>query len=205
MTQNVFKSDSLVAPAARQKVFRQTGAVVWFTGLSGSGKSTLAKALEKELIDQGRPAFLLDGDNLRHGLCADLTFSAEDRAENVRRATAVAGLMADAGLICITAFISPQRAAREAARKMVGSSRFLEIYVNTPLSVCEQRDCKGLYARARAGEVREFTGISAPYEAPEHPELAIDTSRVATPEAVKQVVELLRTYGVWKLQDAAGS
>lgn len=197
MTQNVFKSASLVDAAGRQRVFGQRGAVVWFTGLSGSGKSTLAKALEKALMEQGHPSFLLDGDNLRHGLCADLSFSAEHRAENVRRAAAVAGLMADAGLICITAFISPQRAAREAARQMIGPARFVEVHVNTPLEVCERRDCKGLYARARAGEVREFTGISSPYEAPEHPDVAVDTSTVPTPEAIAQVIAKLASSGVW--------
>ncbi|HMP77523.1 MAG TPA: adenylyl-sulfate kinase [Kiritimatiellia bacterium] len=204
MTKNVYKSESLVVPEERIRVLGQRGVVVWFTGLSGSGKSTLAKALEQALMNADHPAFLLDGDNLRHGLCADLTFSAEHRAENVRRAAAVAGLMADAGLICITAFISPQRAAREAARQLIGPERFLEIHVSTPLSVCEKRDCKGLYARARAGEVREFTGISAPYEAPEHPDVAIDTSAVPTPQAIEQIIVRLAARAGWAKAPARG-
>ncbi len=195
MTTNVFKSSSLVDPAARRRVMGQSGAVVWFTGLSGSGKSTLAKALEKALMDRSRPAFLLDGDNLRHGLCSDLGFSAEDRAENVRRASAVAALMADAGLICITAFISPQRAARAAARALIGPDRFVEIHVCTPIEICEQRDCKGLYKRARAGEVTDFTGISSPYEAPEHPDLAIDTSRETNEQSMPRLLDLLVRRG----------
>jgi adenylylsulfate kinase len=197
MSSDIYKSASLVQPAERRAVMGQAGAVVWFTGLSGSGKTTLAKALEKALIERGRPAFLLDGDNLRHGLCRDLGFSAGDRAENVRRAAAVAALMADAGLICITAFISPQRAARDAARALIGADRFLEIYVCTPLEVCERRDSKGLYKRARAGEVTDFTGVSAPYEAPERPDAAIDTSVTSTPAAVEQILALLQTRGVW--------
>lgn len=195
MTTNVFKSASLVDPAARRRVMGQPGAVVWFTGLSGSGKSTLAKSLEKALLDRSRPAFLLDGDNLRHGLCSDLGFSAEDRAENVRRASAVAALMADAGLICITAFISPQRTARAAARALIGPDRFVEIHVCTPIEVCEQRDCKGLYKRARAGELTDFTGISSPYEAPEHPDLAIDTSRETNDQSMLRLIDLLVRRG----------
>lgn len=201
MNANVFKSSSLVDASARRRVMGQSGAVVWFTGLSGSGKSTLAKALEKALIERNRPAFLLDGDNLRHGLCGDLGFSANDRAENVRRASAVAALMADAGLICITAFISPQRAARAAARALIGPDRFVEIHVCTPIEVCEQRDCKGLYKRARAGEVVDFTGISSPYEPPEHPDLAIDTSRETTEQSMPRLLDLLVRRG---FLDAAG-
>ncbi len=197
MTHNLFKSSSLVDAETRRGVMGQSGAVVWFTGLSGSGKSTLAKALEKALIDRRHPAFLLDGDNLRHGLCRDLGFGASDRAENVRRAAAVAALMADAGLLCVTAFISPQRAARETARDLIGRDRFVEVYVSTPIEICEQRDCKGLYKRARAGEVRDFTGISAPYEPPEKPDLAIDTSQVSTALALEQLIDALQRRGFW--------
>jgi adenylylsulfate kinase len=175
----------------------QSGAVIWFTGLSGSGKTTLAKALEKALIERGRPAFLLDGDSLRQGLCSDLGYSAADRAENIRRAAAVASLMADAGLICITAFISPQRATRDAARALIGADRFFEIHVCTPLEVCEKRDTKGLYKRARAGDVADFTGVSAPYEAPERPDAAIDTSVTDTSTAVQMILTLLEARGIW--------
>lgn len=198
MNTTIFKTSSRVAPAERLRVMRQRGAVVWFTGLSGSGKSTLATSLEKALVERGHAAFLLDGDNLRSGLCKDLGFDPDGRQENIRRASAVAALMADAGLICITAFISPHRAAREAARQHIGASRFLEVHVCTPLSECEKRDCKGLYARARAGEVRDFTGISSPYEAPEHPDLAIDTSRVTMDEAIQQLLARLDRMGVWE-------
>ena len=172
----------------------QTGAVIWFTGLSGSGKTTLALALERALLEAGYMAFTLDGDNLRHGLCRDLGFGARDRQENIRRAAAVAGLLADAGLICVTAFISPSRAMREQARQLIGPQRFLEVHVATPLEVCERRDCKGLYARARAGEVAEFTGISAPYEAPEQPALTLDTSRTELPEALARLLQLVKPF-----------
>src|SRR5437870_4259212 len=152
-----------------------TGAVVWFTGLSGSGKSTLAGLLERALFEQGKQVCVLDGDNLRRGLCSDLTFSPEDRKENIRRAGEVAKLFAEAGLICIAAFISPYRADRELARTISPPGKFIEVYLNAPLEVCEQRDSKGLYARARAGEIKEFTGISAPYEPPEKPDLELRT------------------------------
>lgn len=195
MSMNVFKSSSLVDPAARRAVMGQSGGVVWFTGLSGSGKSTLAKSLEKTLIDLKRPAFLLDGDNLRQGLCSDLGFAQVDREENVRRAAAVAALMADAGLICITAFISPLRAMRAAARAMIGGHRFLEIHVCTPIEVCEQRDCKGLYKRARSGELPDFTGVSAPYEPPIAPDLEIDTSQESNARSMERLLDLLAQRG----------
>ena len=151
--------------------------MVWLTGLSGAGKSTLATAVEAALIRAGHAACVLDGDNLRHGLNADLGFSPEDRRENIRRAGEVAALFADAGLIVIAAFISPYRAGREAAREAIGAARFLEVFLDAPLAVCERRDPKGLYRRARAGEIAEFTGISAPYEPPEAPALTLDTAR----------------------------
>jgi bifunctional enzyme CysN/CysC len=151
------------------------GATVWFTGLSGSGKSTVAMACEAKLIAAGRPAYVLDGDNVRHGLNGDLGFSAEDRTENVRRVGHVAALMADAGLIALVPLVSPYRADRDAVRQLHTAARlpYIEVFVDTPIELCEQRDPKGLYAKARAGELTGFTGVDDPYEAPEHPELVL--------------------------------
>jgi len=154
----------------------QKESVFWFTGLSGSGKSTLARGCEKKLIERGRSVFVLDGDNLRHGLNSDLGFSPADRSENIRRVAEVAALMADAGLIVLTAFISPYRRDREEARRIIGPGRFFEIYLDVPLSVCEVRDPKKLYKRARTGEIPDFTGISAPYEPPPNPDLRVNTA-----------------------------
>jgi adenylyl-sulfate kinase len=152
------------------------GCVVWLTGLSGSGKTTIARALEVELRESGRAVCVLDGDCLRRGLCADLGFSPEDRQENIRRVGEVARLFADAGLICIVALISPYRRDRERARAAVPAGRFVEVFINAPLEVCERRDPKGLYARARTGELKEFTGVSAPYETPSKPEVELRTA-----------------------------
>jgi adenylylsulfate kinase len=163
-----------VSAASRQHRYGHAGAVIWLTGLSGAGKSTLAMALEARLSAQGYACYTLDGDNIRHGLNADLGFSPESRTENIRRVGEVASLFADAGLICITAFISPYRADREIARAAVSRSRFHEVHIATDLATCEARDPKGLYRKARAGELPDFTGIDAPYEAPEAPELRID-------------------------------
>jgi adenylyl-sulfate kinase len=163
------------------------GGVIWLTGLSGSGKTTIAGALEAELKAAGHAVFVLDGDRLRQGLCADLDFSPTDRQENIRRVGEVARLFAEAGIICIVALISPYRRDRARARAAAPPGRFLEIYVNAPLSVCEQRDPKGLYARARAGEIRDFTGISAPYEAPEQPELELRTAEWDVSNCVARV------------------
>jgi adenylyl-sulfate kinase len=163
------------------------GGVIWLTGLSGSGKTTIAGALEAELKAEGHAVIILDGDRLRQGLCADLGFSPEDRQENIRRVGEVARLFAEAGLICIVALISPYRRDRARARAAAPPGRFWEIYVNAPLSVCERRDPKGLYARARTGELREFTGISAPYEAPEQPELELRTAEWDVPNCVARV------------------
>jgi len=176
-------------------VLRQRGCVLWFTGLSGSGKSTVAAALESALVGAGHAAFVLDGDNLRHGLNSDLGFSPEDRSENIRRAGEVAALFADAGLVTLTAFISPYRADRESARAAVGPERFLEIFLDVPLEVCERRDPKQLYRRARAGEIGEFTGVSAPYEPPASPALVLDTSAADVSECVGRLVALLRRRG----------
>ena len=158
------------------------GLVVWLTGLSGAGKSTIAKGLERELFRLRTHAYVLDGDIIRQGLCSDLTFSPHARRENIRRVGEVARLFADAGMICITAFISPYRADRELARKMLPAGRFVEVFVNAPLEVCEARDTKGLYAKARAHEIKEFTGVSAPYETPLNPEVELKNDRLSVAE-----------------------
>jgi len=170
-----------------------SGCVVWLTGLSGSGKSTIATELERELFNHGQHAYVLDGDNSRHGLGSDLGFSPEDRKENIRRIGEVAKLFADAGIICITAFISPYRADRDLVRRMLagGPNQFIEIFVNAPLDVCERRDPKGLYAKARANEIKEFTGISAPYEAPSEPEIELRTDEITVAESVARIMEYL--------------
>ena len=178
---------------ARAAMKGQKGAVVWLTGLSGAGKSTIANLVDKRLHALGRHTYLLDGDNVRHGLNRDLGFTEEDRVENIRRVAEVAKLMADAGLIVITAFISPFRAERRMARERMVEGEFLEVFVDAPLEVAEARDVKGLYAKARAGTLKNFTGIDSPYEAPEAAEIVIDTTAVSAVEAaeaiVKQVLE----------------
>jgi adenylylsulfate kinase len=172
------------------------GAVVWFTGLSGAGKTTLAHAVQERLFEAGCQSYVLDGDNLRQGLCADLGFSAQDRSENIRRAGETAGLLADAGIIVLAAFISPFNADRDRVRARLPAGDFIEVHCDCPLAVCEQRDVKGLYRRARAGEVAQFTAISSPYEAPLHPELSLDTSRLGIAECVERVLARLRSGGV---------
>lgn len=170
---NVVAQHLTVSNADRERLMGQRGCVLWFTGLSGSGKSTLANALDAELHGRGIKTVLLDGDNVRHGLCGDLGFSAEDRHENLRRIAEVAKLMADAGLVVLTAFVSPYRSDRDRARTVVGSQRFAEIYVDAPVEVCATRDVKGLYAKAQAGLIADFTGVNSPYEAPLAPELTV--------------------------------
>ena len=165
------------------------GAVVWLTGLPGSGKSTLAMALERRLFDQGWLAYTLDGDNMRHGLNADLGFSPADRQENIRRVGEVAALFADAGAVCITAFISPYREDRVRARAAARERRFFEVYVNTALATCERRDPKGHYRKARAGLIKDFTGVDAPYEPPERPDLQIDTDALDVDGSVAQLLD----------------
>jgi adenylylsulfate kinase len=169
--------------------------IVWFTGLSGSGKSTLAHAVEESLYQMGCRTFVFDGDNVRHGLCGDLGFSDDDRRENIRRLGEMAKLVIEAGIIALTAFISPFQADRERVRKLVGKNDFIEIYCRCPLEVCEQRDVKGLYRRARAGEIKEFTGISSPYNEPENPDLILDTGESTPEECVEQIVSLLIARG----------
>lgn len=179
-----------VNQAMRAASLGQRPCCIWLTGLSGAGKSTIANALELELRAAGRHTFLLDGDNMRHGLNKDLGMSAEDRAENIRRAGEVAKLMVDAGLIVVTAFISPFRTDRDKVRAMFAEGEFIEVFINTPLAECERRDPKGLYRKAREGRIRDFTGIDSPYEAPEHPELVMSTLELSA----QQCAERIRDY-----------
>jgi adenylylsulfate kinase len=172
------------------------GAIIWFTGLSGAGKSTLAHAVEEFLHVRGCRTYVLDGDNVRHGLCSDLGFSAQDRTENIRRVGEVAKLFAEAGTVVLTSFISPYCDDRRRVRQMVEPGRFLEIFCDSPLDVCESRDVKGLYKKARAGEIAGFTGISAPYEAPEQADLIVPTGSLALPECVDQVIALIAQHGI---------
>ena len=185
-----------VTRVRREHMNAHRSAVLWFTGLSGSGKSTLAHAVEECLYGHGCRTFVLDGDNIRHGLCADLGFSLEDRSENIRRIGEVSKLLVEAGVIVLTAFISPSRQDRERARNLFLHGDFIEIFCDAPLEVCEQRDVKGLYARARAGEVKEFTGISSPYETPINPDLTINTGSLPLDECVEQVLAVLRVRGI---------
>lgn len=187
---------STVSRTKRENLNAHKSVLLWFTGLSGSGKSTLAHAVEDQLHKMGRQTFVLDGDNVRHGLCGDLGFSEQDRVENIRRVGEVAKLFLEAGLITMTAFISPFRTDRERARSLFPHGDFLEIYCDCPLEVCEDRDVKGLYKRARAGEVKNFTGISSPYEEPSAPELVVDTDRLTLDESIDAVLALLRARGV---------
>lgn len=187
-----------VNKTARAERFGQKPAIIWFTGLSGSGKSTTADALEKRLFSMGYSTYLLDGDNVRHGLCSDLGFSDRDRVENIRRVGEIAKLMLDAGQIVLVSFISPFRRERQMVRQMVEPGEFFEVYVNTPLSVCEERDPKGLYKKARRGEISNFTGIDSPYEAPESPELEVSTDHVNTESLISDLIQRLSEVGIIK-------
>ena len=192
VSKNIVRAEGRVTGADRVANFGHDARTVWFTGLSGSGKSTLAFAVEDALIACGVAAYVLDGDNIRFGLNRDLGFAPEDRTENIRRIGEVCRLFQDAGLIVLTAFVSPYRADRDAVRALHPEGTFTEVFVDTPLEVCEQRDVKGLYAKARAGEIPEFTGITAPYEAPDNPEIRVDTSR---PLDIC-VAEILQSLGI---------
>jgi bifunctional enzyme CysN/CysC len=198
VSENIRREVSFVSPEERARLMRQRPATLWLTGLSGSGKSTVAKQLERDLVTAGQAAFILDGDNIRHGLNRDLGFSAEDRTENIRRIAEVARLFNDAGVMVITSFISPYREDRAHAATIIGDERFLEVYVDTPIEVCEQRDPKGLYKKARAGEIERFTGISAPYEAPASPALVLKTTEHSVESCVQQIRRLLTERGFMK-------
>jgi len=193
---NIVWHHSTVTRASRAHQRGHRSAIVWFTGLSGAGKSTLANAVNSALFEQGLACYVLDGDNVRHGLCRDLGFSDADREENIRRIGEVAKLFLDAGVVVLTAFVSPFRADRDRARALVEAGDFIEIHCAANLGVCEQRDTKGLYAKARAGEIKEFTGISSPYEEPEQPELRIDTGSQDLEGCVQQVLSYLEGAGV---------
>ena len=193
---NIVWHHSTVTRASRAHQRGHRSAIVWFTGLSGAGKSTLANAVNSALFEQGLACYVLDGDNVRHGLCRDLGFSDADREENIRRIGEVAKLFLDAGVVVLTAFVSPFRADRDRARALVEAGDFIEIHCAADLGVCEQRDTKGLYAKARAGEIKEFTGISSPYEEPEQPELRIDTGSQDLEACVQQVLGFLEGAGV---------
>jgi adenylylsulfate kinase len=192
---NITWHEGQITRKDREKVLGQRGVTLWLTGLSGSGKSTVAVAAEKALVERGRLAYVLDGDNVRHGLNKNLGFSPEDRTENIRRIAEVAKLFTDSGVIVLTSFISPYRADRDAARAIFGEGDFVEVFVSTSLETCESRDPKGLYKKARAGQIPEFTGISAPYEAPERPELVLDTGKLAVPESVAALIRYLEGKG----------
>lgn len=189
---NISSVNSLVSADDRARLLGHRPKTLWLTGLSGSGKSTIAKALEKRLVDSGKLAFILDGDNVRYRLNRDLGFSDADRAENIRRISEVARLMNDAGIIVITAFISPFAADREMARENIRPEFFTEIFIDTPLEVCEQRDPKGLYKKARSGEIKGFTGIEAPYEPPTAPDLTVKTSGKSVDECVDEILKILK-------------
>lgn len=193
---NTVWHNATVTRTRRERSNNHRGVAVWYTGLSGSGKSTLAHTVEEALHQIGCQTYVFDGDNVRHGLCADLGFSREDRSENIRRIGEMVRLFVDAGVIAQTAFISPFLEDRELVRQRVGAEDFLEIYCRCPIEICEQRDVKGLYKKARAGEIPEFTGISSPYEEPRQPDLVLDTSTTALPECVEQILRLLARRGV---------
>ncbi|MBM5570025.1 MULTISPECIES: adenylyl-sulfate kinase [Deefgea] len=191
-SENIVKTIGQVNQEQRESLIKQKACTFWFTGLSASGKTTLAYALEKKLFDDGKLCYVLDGDNIRHGLNSNLGFSAEDRSENIRRIAEVSKLMNDAGIIVLTSFISPFISDRELAKKIIGEENYKEIYVSTSLHDCEQRDPKGLYKKARCGEIIEFTGISSPYEPPSHPYLKINTANTAIQDALQLIITVLK-------------
>jgi adenylylsulfate kinase len=196
MDDNVVWHQATVTRQRRERMNLHRSKLLWFTGLSGSGKSTLAHALEERLHQRGCRTYVFDGDNVRHGLCRDLSFSIEDRTENIRRISEMAKLFVDAGVISLTAFISPIREDRERARELFPHGDFIEVYIKASLETCESRDVKGLYKKARAGEIPNFTGISSPYEPPLNPEICVDTESLSVDECVDQMIQGLETLGV---------
>ena len=183
--------EKMMTRSDKEQLLGQRGVMVWFTGLSGSGKSTVALGVERELHKRGILCRILDGDNIRSGINKNLGFSADDRKENIRRIADIGKLFVDTGVVTLSAFISPTNESRHMASEIIGADDFREVYVSTPLEVCEQRDVKGLYARARRGEIKDFTGVSAPFEVPEHPALTLDTSVLTLEESVNKVLELI--------------
>ncbi len=190
--------DRMMSRDDKEQLLNQRGMMLWFTGLSGSGKSTVAIALERELHSRGLLCRILDGDNIRSGINNNLGFSAEDRVENIRRIAEVGRLFVDTGIITIAAFISPNNQLREMAAEIIGKDDFVEVFVSTPLEECEKRDVKGLYAKARRGEIKNFTGISTPFEAPEHPDITLDTSKLPVEESVKILLDYVLPKAVLK-------
>jgi adenylylsulfate kinase len=188
---HIYPIKTKVSKAQREDLFRQNAKLIWFTGLSGSGKSTIAVQLEAQLHQRGFKTYLLDGDNIRAGLNKDLSFTDEGRIENIRRIGEVSKLLMDAGIIVLSAFISPFRSDREQVRRIVGEENFTEVFVDAPLEVCEQRDVKGLYKKARAGEVKNFTGIDSPYEAPERPDVHIPTHRLSVDQSIETLLDFV--------------
>lgn len=188
---NITWHASRVSVRTREQLLGQRGYVVWLTGFSGSGKSTIACLLEERLIREGHPAYVLDGDNVRHGLNRDLGFSAQDRDENIRRVGEVAAMFSKAGVVAIAAFISPYAKGRQEAREAAGDDAFVEIFLDTPIAECEQRDPKGLYKKARAGQISDFTGIDAPYERPPNADITLHTERFTPPECIEQIMQVL--------------
>jgi adenylylsulfate kinase len=197
---NIYKQQGLVTQIARQNQAGHKSVILWFTGLSGAGKSTLAHAVEKELFDKGCRTYVFDGDNVRHGLCSDLGFSVEDRQENIRRIGEMSKLFVEAGVIALTAFISPYQSDRDRVRGLVKQGEFIEIYCEADLSVCEQRDVKGLYAKARRGDITDFTGISSPYQPPTKPELVLNTGQKQLQYCVDKVLAYLVSQGVLNVE-----
>ena len=191
MEKNIVKHNYTVDKISRSKLKKHQSVLLWFTGLSGSGKSTIANRVEQELHEKGIHTYALDGDNVRKGLNNDLSFSPEDRTENIRRIAETANLMIDAGLVVLAAFVSPYRKDRENIRNIVGSENMIEIYINTSVEECERRDVKGLYKKARTGEIKNMTGISAPYEAPSHPEIEVKTEELNVDEATEKIINFL--------------
>lgn len=195
MAENIYPIyDRMMTREDKETLLEQKGVMVWFTGLSGSGKSTVAMGVERELHSKGILCRILDGDNIRAGINSNLGFSAEDRTENIRRIAEIGKLFVHTGIVTLACFVSPTREIREMAKQIVGEKDFLEVFVSTPIEECEKRDVKGLYARARRGEVKDFTGISAPFEAPENPALSIDTSKLSLEESVKIVMDTILSH-----------
>ena len=192
MKENIIKHNYTISLEERSKLMQQKSFLLWFTGLSGSGKSTIANALERKLHEEGYKTYALDGDNIRQGINQDLTFSAEDRTENIRRIAEVAHLLVDAGVIVLAAFVSPYKKDRENIVNIVGNDNFVEIFVNTSLEECEKRDVKGLYKKARSGEIKNFTGVNAPYEAPDNPDVEVITDNLSVDESVLKIYNTIK-------------